>query len=220
MAWIDELLAAGFEPRRGERTRAMFSWAIPLQQEFPTEFAAIRAALTDPLEAVLAAGLADGTFPTTDPARDATLHPRPHLGARRRSPLRSGVGCRRGRGPGGRAPLRPPGPRSFVTSTGAYFDEAAETRSRSELDAMQLERLLLMLPHAYEHSPLVRSVWEEAGVHPRDIRSLADFAERAPFTDKETLRHWREDRGDPYAGLLCVPGRRSDHDPVVVGYHR
>jgi AcrR family transcriptional regulator len=71
VAWIDELLAAGFEPRRGERTRAMFGWAIPLQQEFPAEFAVIRAALTDPLEAVLAAGLADGTFPATDPARDA-----------------------------------------------------------------------------------------------------------------------------------------------------
>src|SRR3954470_16693431 len=41
-AWIDELLAAGFEPRRGERTRLMFTWAIPLQQEFPEEFAAVR----------------------------------------------------------------------------------------------------------------------------------------------------------------------------------
>jgi phenylacetate-CoA ligase len=86
-----------------------------------------------------------------------------------------------------------------------YFDEEAETRSRADIEAMQLERLSFMLPHAYEHSALVRAVWEEAGVHPRDIRSLDDFAERAPFIDKETLRHWREVRGDPYAGLLCVP---------------
>jgi AcrR family transcriptional regulator len=71
VAWIDELLAAGFEPSRGARTRTMFSWAVPLQQEFPVEFAAIRAALTDPLEAVLAAGREDGSFPTTEPARDA-----------------------------------------------------------------------------------------------------------------------------------------------------
>ena len=70
-AWIDELLAAGFEPRRGERTRAMFTWAIPLQQEFPVEFAAVRDALTDPLVAVLAAGLADGSFPAAEPARHA-----------------------------------------------------------------------------------------------------------------------------------------------------
>jgi AcrR family transcriptional regulator len=73
VAWIDELLEKGFKPRRGERTRAMFSWAVPLQQEFPAEFAAIRASLTDPLQAVLAAGLADGTFPGTDPARDASF---------------------------------------------------------------------------------------------------------------------------------------------------
>jgi AcrR family transcriptional regulator len=70
-AWIDELLAAGFEPLRGERTRAMFTWAIPLQQEFPVEFAAVRDALTGPLEAVLGAGLADGSFPNAEPRRHA-----------------------------------------------------------------------------------------------------------------------------------------------------
>jgi AcrR family transcriptional regulator len=70
-AWIDELLAAGFEPRRGERTRAMFTWAIPLQQEFPVEFAAVRDALTGPLEAVLEAGRADGSFPNAEPWRHA-----------------------------------------------------------------------------------------------------------------------------------------------------
>jgi AcrR family transcriptional regulator len=70
-AWIDELLAAGFEPRRGERTRAMFTWAVPLQQEFPVEFAAVRDALTGPLEAVLEAGRADGSFPNAEPRRHA-----------------------------------------------------------------------------------------------------------------------------------------------------
>lgn len=70
-AWIDELLAAGFEPRRGERTRAMFTWAIPLQQEFPVEFAAVRDALTGPLEVVLEAGRADGSFPNAEPRRHA-----------------------------------------------------------------------------------------------------------------------------------------------------
>jgi AcrR family transcriptional regulator len=70
-AWIDELLAAGFEPRRGERTRAMFTWAVPLLQEFPVEFAAVRDALTGPLEAVLEAGRADGSFPNAEPRRHA-----------------------------------------------------------------------------------------------------------------------------------------------------
>ena len=86
-----------------------------------------------------------------------------------------------------------------------YFDEAAETRSRADLEVLQLERLQRMLPHAYEHSPLVRSVWEAAGVHPRDISSLDDYFERAPFIDKSMIDDWRGVRGDPWGGLLCLP---------------
>ena len=41
-----------------------------------------------------------------------------------------------------------------------------------------------MLPHAYEHAAVIRQAWDDAGVHPRDIKSLADFRERAPFVDK------------------------------------
>ncbi len=85
-----------------------------------------------------------------------------------------------------------------------YFDEAAETMSRAELEACQLEALLSILPLAYEHAPLVREAWDAAGVHPREITSLADFCERAPFVDKNTLRRWRDERGDPYGGLLTV----------------
>ena len=42
-----------------------------LQHEFPDEFARIEAGVLAPLERVLAAGRADGTFPSTEPARDA-----------------------------------------------------------------------------------------------------------------------------------------------------
>jgi phenylacetate-CoA ligase len=87
----------------------------------------------------------------------------------------------------------------------AYFDEAAETRSRADIEAMQLERLMFMLPHTYEHSALVRAVWEQAGVHPRDIASLDDYFERAPFIDKAAIDRWRTDKGDPWGGLLCLP---------------
>jgi phenylacetate-CoA ligase len=85
-----------------------------------------------------------------------------------------------------------------------FFDEAAETRSRADIETMQLERLARILPHAYEHSPLVRSAWDAAAVHPRDISSLDDFYERAPFIDKTTIEHWRTDRRDPWGGLLCL----------------
>src|SRR5207248_1956283 len=58
--------------------------------------------------------------------------------------------------------------------------------------------------HAYGHSALVGETWENAKVHPRDIKSLDDFRERAPFLDKDMVRRFRDERGDPFGGTLCV----------------
>src|SRR5436853_4657057 len=86
----------------------------------------------------------------------------------------------------------------------AYFNAEVETMSRADLEARQLERLLEVIPIAYERAPLIREAWEAARVHPRDIRSLDDFRERVPFIDKDAVRRFRDERGDPYGGLLCV----------------
>lgn len=85
-----------------------------------------------------------------------------------------------------------------------YFDAAIETMPRAELEAVQEERVLELVPWAYERSALYRKVWSEAGVHPRDIRSLADFKERIPFINKDTVRAFRDEHRDPFGGLLCV----------------
>ena len=53
-------------------------------------------------------------------------------------------------------------------------------------------------------SKAFESAWEAAKVHPRDIRTLDDFRERVPFIDKDAVRRFRDERGDPYGGLLCV----------------
>jgi phenylacetate-CoA ligase len=87
---------------------------------------------------------------------------------------------------------------------GCDFLDPEEGLSRDELRQLQEERLLAMLPYVYERSALTRSVWDEARVHPRDIRSIADFTERAPFIDQDILRRFRAASGDPFAGLLCV----------------
>ena len=62
-----------------------------------------------------------------------------------------------------------------------YFEPEIETMSRSDLAALQEERLLELLPDVYERSGLMQKTWDEAGVKPADIRSLDDFRERAPF---------------------------------------
>jgi phenylacetate-CoA ligase len=81
--------------------------------------------------------------------------------------------------------------------TGAGL-EPIERASRDELQAMQLERLKWSLRHAYENVPHYRASFDTAGVHPDDLKTLADLA-KFPFTDKKTLR-------DNYPfGLFAVP---------------
>jgi phenylacetate-CoA ligase len=86
----------------------------------------------------------------------------------------------------------------------AFYDEIAETMPRSELEASQADRLLNLLPHAYARSPLIRETWAAAGVRPEDIGGLDDLRTRVPFIDKDALRRFRDQRGDPYGGMLAV----------------
>src|SRR5882672_3848797 len=76
--------------------------------------------------------------------------------------------------------------------------EPIETASRDELQALQLRRLQGSLRHAYEHVPHYRRAFEERGVHPGDLKSLADLA-RFPFTTKQDLR-----ANYPF-GMFAVP---------------
>ena len=65
--------------------------------------------------------------------------------------------------------------------------EPIEKASRDELVALQTERLRWSLRHAYENVPHYRKKFDAAGVHPDDLKTLADLA-RFPFTTKQDLR--------------------------------
>jgi phenylacetate-CoA ligase len=76
--------------------------------------------------------------------------------------------------------------------------EPIEIASRDELQALQLQRLKWSLKHAYDNVPHYKAAFDAAGVHPEELRTLADLA-KFPFTDKKTLR-------DNYPfGLFAVP---------------
>jgi phenylacetate-CoA ligase len=95
-----------------------------------------------------------------------------------------------------------------------------ETASRDELAALQLERLKWTLKHAYENSIVYRRKFDEAGVRPEDLNTLADLS-RFPFTTKSDLR-------DNYPfGMFAVPQEKISRihassgttgKPTVVGY--
>jgi phenylacetate-CoA ligase len=85
-----------------------------------------------------------------------------------------------------------------------FFQPEFEALSRVELDRLQSDRLLDLVPYVYERSPLVRHAWDAARVSPKDVRSIDDFRERVPFTTKDDLRAFADRIGDPYGGVLCI----------------
>jgi phenylacetate-CoA ligase len=97
-----------------------------------------------------------------------------------------------------------------------------ERASVDELRSLQLQRLRWSLTHAYDHVPPYRALCDERGVHPGDVRGLADLA-RFPCTDKAVLR-------DNYPfGMFAVPRTQvarlhassgTTGRPTVAGYTR
>ena len=95
-----------------------------------------------------------------------------------------------------------------------------ETASRDEISALQLQRLQWSIRHTYDNVAPYRKRCEEAGVHPDDLKSLADLA-KFPFMTKTDLR-------DNYPfGLFAVPRDKvarlhassgTTGKSVVVGY--
>lgn len=95
-----------------------------------------------------------------------------------------------------------------------------EMASTDELRAWQRDRLAWSLRHAYDHVPHYRAKFDQAGLHPDDLKSLDDLA-KFPFTTKADLR-------DNYPfGMLAVPQHQvarvhassgTTGKPTVVGY--
>ncbi|MET0377367.1 MAG: hypothetical protein ABW049_00140, partial [Spongiibacteraceae bacterium] len=81
------------------------------------------------------------------------------------------------------------------------FYSAAETLPRPQLKKLQEKRLLATLERTFAHSPIMRHAWGEAGVHPKDIRSVEDFQERSPFISQDLIRRFRDEFNDPCGGL-------------------
>lgn len=67
------------------------------------------------------------------------------------------------------------------------FLAQAQWWNREQIEAWQLEKMKKMVHHAYQNVPGYRTLYQEAGVKPDDIISLADV-QLLPFITKELLR--------------------------------
>jgi phenylacetate-CoA ligase len=89
-----------------------------------------------------------------------------------------------------------------------FLFEHIETMPREQLQVLQTTRLLQVIKQAYQNSPLIQTHWDQAGVHPRDIQTLEDFQQKAPFFDKDAIRHYRDAHNDPCGGLIRLDNPR------------
>jgi phenylacetate-CoA ligase len=98
--------------------------------------------------------------------------------------------------------------------------DSIERASRDEIAALQLARLRGTLAHVYASVPHYRRAFDDAGVHPDDLKTLADLA-KFPFTGKGDLR-----ANYPF-GMFAVPRDQvvrvhassgTTGKPTVVGY--
>jgi phenylacetate-CoA ligase len=100
------------------------------------------------------------------------------------------------------------------------WDSQHECMPREELEQLQLERLQATLNRVHKNVTCYRSKFNELGIVPEDVTSLADLS-KLPFTTKEDLRV-----NYPY-GMFAVPLREvvrihsssgTTGKPTVVGY--
>ncbi|UCE83058.1 MAG: phenylacetate--CoA ligase [Deltaproteobacteria bacterium] len=100
------------------------------------------------------------------------------------------------------------------------YNEEYETMPREALEAIQLRRLQTTVTRVYSTVPFYRNRFDEMGLKPQDVNSLADI-HKLPFTYKNDLR-------DNYPfGMFTVPmdsvvrihaSSGTTGQPTVVGY--
>ena len=128
---------------------------------------------------------------------------------------------RRRKSPAGRRSSRKPASRPNDNHGRARPTRTDRNRQAgTTLARLQLERLKKTLQQAYERVPHYKKKFDAAGVHPADLKELADLA-KFPFTTKDDLR-----QNYPF-GMFAVPmddivrihaSSGTTGKPTVVGY--
>lgn len=100
------------------------------------------------------------------------------------------------------------------------WDKEKECMTRSQIEALQLERLKSLVTRVYDKVPAYREKMDRVGVKPKHIQRLADIG-LLPFTVKDDLRAYY-----PF-GLFAEPQENivrlhassgTTGKPIVVGY--
>ena len=83
------------------------------------------------------------------------------------------------------------------------FLKDSDRWTRDQIADYQLREIKRITRHAYENTPGYQALYQEAGVHPDDIRSFDDLR-RFPYVDKEMIRDRLEEFSAPIEGRTLV----------------
>jgi phenylacetate-CoA ligase len=85
-----------------------------------------------------------------------------------------------------------------------YWNPVIETMPHEKLRSLQLNKFKEIFRWGYDHSKFHRSLYDNAGITPDDIRSLEDIR-NVPTVEKSMMRNIQRKDPFPYGDALCVP---------------
>ncbi|MBI4284589.1 MAG: AMP-binding protein [Chloroflexi bacterium] len=97
-----------------------------------------------------------------------------------------------------------------------YYNRELESMTRAELEAYQWYHLKRQVAHTYAVSGLCQRQFKQAKITPDDIKSMADFRNKVPFTTKRELIADQE-ACPPWGTRLGVPEKEVFYTFVTSG---
>ena len=100
------------------------------------------------------------------------------------------------------------------------WNKELESADRQKIEELQLERLQKIVNRAYQQVPFYQKRFQEIGLKPEDIQSLADI-QKIPFTTKDDLRdNYPYDLfAEPLDDIVRIHSSSgTTGKPIVVGY--
>jgi phenylacetate-CoA ligase len=87
-----------------------------------------------------------------------------------------------------------------------FWNPVLETMPLENLKNLQLQKFKRIFKWAYDHSKFHRQLYDQAGITPADIRTMADVAQ-VPKVEKEMMRDVQRKDPFPYGDALFLPLR-------------
>jgi phenylacetate-CoA ligase len=84
------------------------------------------------------------------------------------------------------------------------WNPVLETLPREQLNKLQVKKFQRIMDWAYTHSKFHRSLYQQAGIEPGDIKTMDDIA-KVPKVEKGMMRDIQNKEPYPYGDMLCVP---------------